>query len=149
LPPDSFFDAIIDVRATLSANVAALVGKQMYKELFDRWRAAMKRHATPDGRLPLGAIAFFLVDDMPALLSGMHMFTTLSLDFQKNAFQFIWETPAGRLVIQSITWFFVVWQATNQKLDLLASRGSEIGFADSAYLGDSAVSIPRYRYTEQ
>jgi hypothetical protein len=73
LPPNSFFDAIIDVRATLSANVAALVGKQMYKDLFDRWRAAVERHATPDGRLPFGAIASFLVDDMPALLSGMHM----------------------------------------------------------------------------
>jgi hypothetical protein len=73
LPPNSFFDAIIDVRATLTANVAALVGKQMYKDLFDRRRAAVERHATPDGRLPFGAIASFLVDDMPALLSGMHM----------------------------------------------------------------------------
>jgi hypothetical protein len=74
LPPNSFFDAIIDVRATFFANIAALVRKQMYKDLFDRWRAAVERHATPDGRLPFGAIASFLVDDMSALLTGMHMF---------------------------------------------------------------------------
>jgi hypothetical protein len=55
LPPNSFFDAIIDVQATLSANVAVLVGKQMNTDLFDRWRAAVERHATPDGRLPFGA----------------------------------------------------------------------------------------------
>jgi hypothetical protein len=73
LPPNSFFDAITDVRATLAANAASLVGKQIYADLFDRWRAASERHATPDGRLPLGAIACFLVDDVPALLSGMHM----------------------------------------------------------------------------
>jgi hypothetical protein len=73
LPPESFFDAIIDVRATLAANAASLAGKQIYADLFDRWRAAAERHVTPDGRLPLGAIASFLVDDVPALLSGMHM----------------------------------------------------------------------------
>jgi hypothetical protein len=73
LPPNSFFDAIIDMRATLFANVAALVGKQIYKDLFNHWRAAVERHAIPDGRLPFGSIASFLVDDMPALLSGMHI----------------------------------------------------------------------------
>jgi hypothetical protein len=73
LPPNSFFDAIIDVRATLAANAASLAGKQIYEDLFDRWRAAVERHVTPDKRLPLWAIASFLVDDVLALLSGMHM----------------------------------------------------------------------------
>jgi hypothetical protein len=42
----------------------------------------VKRHATPDGRLPFEAIASFLVDDMPALLSGMHMLRiSYSMDF--------------------------------------------------------------------
>jgi hypothetical protein len=64
---------MINVRATLTANIAALVGKQMYKDLSDRWQAAVERHATPDGRLPFGAIASFLVDDVPALLSDAHV----------------------------------------------------------------------------
>jgi hypothetical protein len=84
LPPNNFFDAIIDVRATLPANVASLVGKQMYKDLLDRWRAAMERHATPDGRLLLWGIASFLVDDVPAVLLGMHM---LRISYSMNFLQ--------------------------------------------------------------
>jgi hypothetical protein len=61
------------MQATLSANVVLLLGKQMYNDLFDRWQAALERHATPDGRLPLGAIASFLVDDVPIMLFGMHI----------------------------------------------------------------------------
>jgi hypothetical protein len=74
MPPEAFFDAIIDVPATLAANAASLVGKQAYADLLSRWRVALERDATPDGRLPFGVIASFLVaDDAPAMLSGMHM----------------------------------------------------------------------------
>jgi len=68
LPPDIFFDAKIDLKATLAANAASLVGKPAYADLMSRWRAASERDATPDGRLPFGAIASFLVDDVPAML---------------------------------------------------------------------------------
>ena len=74
LPPDIFFDAKIDLKATLAANATSLMGKPAYADLMSRWRAASERDATPDGRLPFGAIASFLVaDDAPAMLTGMHM----------------------------------------------------------------------------
>lgn len=59
-PPDAFFDAQIDISATLAANAAALEGKPVYAQLMHDWRLASEKEATSDGRIAVAVLASFV-----------------------------------------------------------------------------------------